>query len=110
MTEGKRFRARLESARGGGAAFDVPVDVAAALDTFDVAITLYTQPRTIDVPRDLAEALAAAPAAAAGYDRLSFSHRREYVQWITEAKRHETRARRVAGTLDRLRADEEPAT
>jgi hypothetical protein len=32
------------------------------------------------------------------------------VQWITEAKGPETRARRVAGTLDRLRADEEPAT
>jgi hypothetical protein len=155
VTEGKRFRARLEDAGGGGAAFDVPVEMAAALsdakrppvsvtigdhtfrtriavyggqpmvgvtkanraaagvavgDTFDVAITLDTQPRTIDVPRDLAEALAAAPVAAAAFDRLSLSHRREYVQWITEAKRPETRARRVAGTLDRLRADEEPVT
>ena len=51
------------------------------------------------MPPDLAEALAGDSAAAATFDRLSFSHRREYVQWITEAKRPETRARRVAGTL-----------
>jgi uncharacterized protein YdeI (YjbR/CyaY-like superfamily) len=52
---------------------------------------------------DLAEGLAADPVAAGTYDRLSFTHRRDYVRWITEAKRPETRARRVAGALDRLR-------
>ena len=72
-------------------------------DTFDVAIALDTQPRTVEVPPELADALAAEPALASAFDRLSFSHRREYVQWITEAKRPDTRARRVAGTLDRLR-------
>ncbi|HET8621428.1 MAG TPA: YdeI/OmpD-associated family protein [Acidimicrobiales bacterium] len=55
------------------------------------------------LPADLAAALAGDPAAAAAFDRLAPSHRREYVQWITEAKRAETRARRVVGTLDRLR-------
>ncbi len=72
-------------------------------DAFDVEIALDTAPREIEVPPDLADVLAAEPAAAAAFDRLSFSHRREYVQWITEAKRPETRARRVAGTVDRLR-------
>jgi len=71
-------------------------------DTFDVLLALDTASREISVPPDLAEALAGDAAAAATFDRLSFSHRREYVQWIIEAKRPETRARRVAGTLDRL--------
>jgi Bacteriocin-protection, YdeI or OmpD-Associated/Domain of unknown function (DUF1905) len=150
MSEPQRFRAELRSAGdGGGAGFDVPLDVAAALsdakrppvtvtingfefrtrlavyggqpmvgvskanragagidigDAVDVLIAVDTAPREIAVPPDLAEALAEEPAAAGTFDRLSFSHRREYVQWITEAKRPETRARRVADALERLRA------
>jgi uncharacterized protein YdeI (YjbR/CyaY-like superfamily) len=37
------------------------------------------------------------------FDRLSYSHRREYAEWIAEAKRDDTRSRRVAKTLDELR-------
>jgi Bacteriocin-protection, YdeI or OmpD-Associated/Domain of unknown function (DUF1905) len=150
MSEPQRFRAELRSAGdSGGAGFDLPLDVAAALsdakrppvtvtingfefrtrlavyggqpmvgvskanragagidigDAVDVLIAVDTAPREIAVPPDLAEALAEEPAAAGTFDRLSFSHRREYVQWITEAKRPETRARRVADALERLRA------
>jgi hypothetical protein len=149
MTDEQRFRGQLRSAGdSGGAAFDVPHDVAAALsdakrppvtvtinghefrtrlavyggqpmvgvskanraaagidlgDPFDVAIAVDTAPREIEVPPDLAEALAGDAEASATFDRLSYSHRREYVLWITEAKRPETRARRVAGALERLR-------
>jgi hypothetical protein len=49
------------------------------------------------------EALAADPTAAAAFEKLSFSHRREYAQWIGEAKRAETRARRLDQTMERLR-------
>ena len=72
-------------------------------DTFEATVAVDAEPRTIEVAEDLAAALAAQPVLAAAFDRLSFSHRREYVLWITEAKRAETRARRVAGTLDGLR-------
>jgi hypothetical protein len=72
-------------------------------DRFPVELALDTEPRTVSVPDDLAEALAADPEATAAFDRLSSSHRREYVAWIEEAKRPETRVRRLAGTLDRLR-------
>lgn len=72
-------------------------------DRFDVTVALEDEPRVIEVPDDLAAALARDPEAAAAYERLSFSHRREYVTWIGEAKRPDTRARRVAGTLERLR-------
>ncbi|GAB1641058.1 YdeI/OmpD-associated family protein [Krasilnikovia sp. MM14-A1259] len=62
------------------------------------------RPRELTVPEDLVAALAGDDAAAAAFDRLSFTHRREYVEWITGAKRAETRTRRVTQTLERLRA------
>jgi Bacteriocin-protection, YdeI or OmpD-Associated/Domain of unknown function (DUF1905) len=73
-------------------------------DTVDVAVARDEAPREVAVPPDLQAALDVDAAAAATFAGLSFSHRREYVQWIAEAKRPETRARRVAGTLDRLHA------
>ena len=47
------------------------------------------------VPADLAKALKGNATARAGFEKFPPSHRREYVQWITEAKREETRRRRV---------------
>ena len=52
----------------------------------------------------LAEALADAPDARAAFDGLSFTHRREYATWIAEARREDTRARRVAKAIQMLRA------
>jgi uncharacterized protein YdeI (YjbR/CyaY-like superfamily) len=57
----------------------------------------------VEVPAELNEALAADPAAAATFERLAHTHRREYAQWVAEAKKPETRARRVEQTLARLR-------
>ena len=34
------------------------------------------------------------------FDRMSYTHRREYVEWIEEAKRDETRRRRIAKAVD----------
>lgn len=67
----------------------------------DVAVTLRedTQPRSVEAPADLAAALERTPAAADFYRQLSYTHQREYVQWITEAKREETRRARVEKTL-----------
>jgi hypothetical protein len=64
-------------------------------DPVVVTVERDTAARTIEVPADLAEALAAAGAKAA-FDALSFSHRREHVRAIEEAKKPETRARRIA--------------
>jgi hypothetical protein len=73
-------------------------------DRFDVSLALDEEPRVIEVPEDLAAALAGDAEAAAAFERLAYTHRREYVIWITDAKKPETRARRVAGTLEKLRA------
>jgi uncharacterized protein YdeI (YjbR/CyaY-like superfamily) len=56
------------------------------------------------IPRELAEALAGDPAAQRAFDALPPSHRREYAEWVAEAKRDDTRARRVQQTLERLRS------
>ena len=52
------------------------------------------------MPADLAAALAKNRKAAATYAALPPGHRREYVEWITEAKRPETRARRLATAVE----------
>ena len=59
--------------------------------------------RTVSVPTELEAALAGDAAARAAFERLSSSHRKEYVQWIEEAKRDETRRRRIEQTLVLLR-------
>jgi uncharacterized protein YdeI (YjbR/CyaY-like superfamily) len=59
--------------------------------------------REIEVPADLAEALARDDAARATFEGLPPSHRREWVRWITEAKKPETRAKRTAKTILSLR-------
>jgi len=67
-----------------------------------VTIALDGDPRDVQVPADLAAALDADPAARAAFDKLAFSHRKEYVRWVAEAKRDETRARRIRETVARL--------
>lgn len=56
-----------------------------------------------DVPADVSEAVAANAAAFAAFNDLPPSHRREYLKWIDEARRAETRQRRIAGMIDRLK-------
>jgi hypothetical protein len=73
-------------------------------DPVRVRIEPDTEARTVETPPDLAAALAAVPAAAAAYERLSYTHRREYVRWITEAKRRSTRDSRVAKAVQMLLA------
>jgi Bacteriocin-protection, YdeI or OmpD-Associated/Domain of unknown function (DUF1905) len=75
----------------------------AAGDQVDVEVELDTEPREVTVPSDLASALAADAQARRHFDGLSYSHKREYVSWIEEAKRAETRQRRIAGAVDMLR-------
>ena len=65
-------------------------------DAIDVEITVDTAPRTVEVPDDLQAALDASPAAAAGWEKLSYSQRKAHVTSVRGAKAAETRARRIA--------------
>jgi Bacteriocin-protection, YdeI or OmpD-Associated/Domain of unknown function (DUF1905) len=62
----------------------------------ELTIELDEQPRTVDLPDDLASLLDAVPQAHAAFERLSFTNRQEYATWITSAKKSETRAKRLA--------------
>ena len=70
----------------------------AAGDRVTVSLELDAQPRDVAVPADLADALGAAGLREA-WDASSYSHRREWVEAIEEAKRPETRTRRVGRAL-----------
>ncbi|HEU5489723.1 MAG TPA: YdeI/OmpD-associated family protein [Gaiellaceae bacterium] len=72
-----------------------------APDRVRVRMELDTEPRKVAIPGDLAGALAADPVAKKAFASMSFTHRREYVEWVEEAKRPETRARRIAATVAR---------
>ena len=54
----------------------------------------------VDVPADLAAALEQRKKARAAFDAFPPSHRREYIEWIVEAKRDDTRARRIAQAVE----------
>jgi hypothetical protein len=75
---------------------------AQAGDTVEVTLELDTAPRSVDVPEALAVALERDAAAKAAFDTLAFTHRKEYARWVAEAKRDETRERRVAKALEML--------
>lgn len=71
-------------------------------DMVHVTIQEDTDPRVIEVPPTLAEAFEQEPKALAFFDSLAYTHRREYVNWINEAKQEDTRKKRVAKTIEML--------
>ncbi len=75
-------------------------------DEVKVTVELDTEPRLIEIPPDLAKALKKERAVQARFNSLSYTHRREYVTHITEAKREETRAKRIARTIEVLKQGE----
>lgn len=72
----------------------------------EAEVSLDESPRTVTVPDDLLAALAAEPALLARFEALPYTHRREFVEWVEQAKRSQTRQRRVTGTMERLRERE----
>ncbi len=71
-------------------------------DVVDVTLALDVEVREVAVPPDLAASLAKNRRARAAWEKLSYSHRKEHVDAIVQAKRAETRARRVEKTLEML--------
>ena len=71
-------------------------------DDVEVDIDLDTEPRVMEAPPDLAQALSLDEEAQDFFDTLSYSHRRAYVDWITSAKKPETRERRIGQAVEML--------
>ena len=72
-------------------------------DVVEVTLELDTQPRTVTIPADLAAALAQKPGASAAFDALAPSMRKEYVRQVESAKAQETRERRIASIVAKLK-------
>jgi hypothetical protein len=87
------FRKEIRDAAGG----------IADGDEVEVEIERDDAPREVEIPEALASALAADPEARQVFDGLAFTHRKEYAQWIAEAKKDETRARRTERAIAMLR-------
>ena len=68
-------------------------------ETVEVRLALDTTPRVVTPPADLVKALKAAPGAWNGWRALSFTHQREHVEAIEDAKQPETRRRRIAAAV-----------
>jgi bacteriocin resistance YdeI/OmpD-like protein/uncharacterized protein DUF1905 len=71
-------------------------------DAIDVELTLDTMPRTVEVPADLQAALDASPTAAAAWETLSYTYKKEHARSVLDAKKAETRARRIAAVVAKL--------
>src|SRR3954469_8622793 len=71
--------------------------------SYAVEIPLREAVRVVEVPPDLGAALGADPEVQAAFDALSYTHRKEFVRWVSEAKKDATRSERVAGTVEMVR-------
>jgi len=73
-------------------------------DTIEVLIELDTEPRTVAAPPDLAAALAIDKKTAAAWAKLSFTNKKEMAASLTDAKKPETRNRRLEAAVAKLKS------
>lgn len=72
-------------------------------DTVHVSIEEDIEPRTVEVPEDFAIAIES-NGVKSFFDSLAFTHQKEYVQWIVDAKKEETRQNRLLKAIELLKA------
>ncbi len=104
---GESFRSTLMARGAGGHYLVVPRPLRDALgvaagDEVDVEFEVDSEPRTVDVPADLAKALAENAAASESFGSFAPSYRKAYIDWIEDAKLEPTRARRLAKAVAML--------
>jgi Bacteriocin-protection, YdeI or OmpD-Associated/Domain of unknown function (DUF1905) len=71
-------------------------------DEVEVIVEEDDEPRFVSAPPDLNQALIQHPKAEAIFQRLSYTHQKEYVKWIEESKREATRQSRIMKTIEML--------
>jgi bifunctional DNA-binding transcriptional regulator/antitoxin component of YhaV-PrlF toxin-antitoxin module len=72
-------------------------------DIVHVIIEEDTEERTVAVPDDLMNLISKEPPVLTFFNKLSFTHKKEYVRWITEAKREETRKSRLVKAIEMMK-------
>lgn len=73
-------------------------------DTVTIQLDVDIEKRVMEVPPWLRKVIAADAKAQGFWEKLAYTHQKEYVNWITEAKQESTRDRRVAQMMEALRA------
>lgn len=64
-------------------------------DVVNIAIEPDTKERTVEIPKPFLEALQQNPEAFHAYEKYSYSHKKEYIDWIMDAKKGETKLKRI---------------
>jgi hypothetical protein len=105
---GKPFRTSLCN-MGGGHLMVVNKELRTAAkckagDTVDVVLERDRQKRVIETPEEIKKALGGNKTARATWDSLSFTHKKEWVRALTEAKREETRRGRIEKLFEAMKA------
>jgi hypothetical protein len=77
-------------------------------DEVAITIELDVEPRVVEIPAELKKAFKTEKEAKDIFEKLSYTHRKEYVTWINEAKREETRQNRIAKTMEMLKKAKKP--
>lgn len=72
-------------------------------DTVDVVMEFDAEERRVEVPAYLKKIIAADSVAMGNWEKLSFTHQKEHVRAIEDAKKPETREKRIAAMMDMLR-------
>lgn len=72
-------------------------------DEVRVTIEPDIEPRVIEIPNDLMKELKKDKEVKAVFDKLSYTHQKEYVRWVEEAKKEETRQNRIVRTIEMLK-------
>ena len=72
-------------------------------DEVTITVELDMEPRVVEAPAELKKAFKTEKEAKAFFEKLSYTHQREYVMWINETKREETRQNRIAKTIEMLK-------
>ncbi len=86
----------------------LPKEIRAAIgknpgDTVHVVLKQDEQPRVVAIPADFGRLLDQHPDLKAYFQGLSYTHQKEYIRWIIEAKKQETRDRRLLKAMEMLR-------
>jgi hypothetical protein len=76
----------------------------AAGDRLTITLEYDAELRTVELPDAVRAAVEADPATAAAFDRLSYTRKKELVEWVSGAKRAETQRRRMEQAVAMLRA------
>jgi hypothetical protein len=71
-------------------------------DTVKVVMDIDTEPRIVEVPEDFQQVLNNNPKAKEIFDTFSYTHKKEYVQWIEGAKKQETRVNRIKKAIEQI--------